>query len=90
MRLQHERNSPALWQLMSVIERQTLVRKGKLFHVFCDVQKEFLHTWRARLVAKLRENGIVSDLLTNIMRSGALNCAVCSCQRRKWQPPDRR
>ena len=63
----------ALWQLMSVIERQALVRKGKLFLVFWDVQKAFPHTWRARLVAKLRENGIVGDLLTAILRSGALN-----------------
>jgi hypothetical protein len=53
-----------LWPLMSVIERQALVRKGKLFLVFWDVQKAFPHTWRSRLVAKLRENGIVGDLLT--------------------------
>jgi hypothetical protein len=33
----------------------------------------FPHTWRARLVAKLRDNGIVGDLLTAILLSGALN-----------------
>ena len=63
----------ALWQLMSVIERQALVRRGKLFLVFWDVQKAFPTTWRARLIAKLQENGIVGDLLTAILRSGALN-----------------
>ena len=48
------------------------MRRGKLFLVFWDVQKAFPTTWRARLIAKLQENGVVGDLLTAIMRSGAL------------------
>jgi hypothetical protein len=47
--------------------------QGQVVSCILGFQKAFPHTWRARLVAKLRENGIVGDLLTALLRSGALN-----------------
>ena len=63
----------ALWSLMSVIEREALLRKGKLFLVFWDVQKAFPSTWRERLIHQLVEYGIEGNLLDAVLRSGALN-----------------
>ena len=60
----------ALWQLMSDIERQALVRKGEFFLVFWDVQTRR----RSRILGSrgwLRNAGRLK--LSAIMRSGALN-----------------
>lgn len=62
----------ALWSLMSVIEKEALLCKRKLFLVFWDVQKAFPTCWRDRLIARLVEYGVTGRLLDAVIASGAL------------------
>ena len=62
----------ALWQLMCVIEKRALIERKPLFLVFWDVQKAFPSTWRARLVARLVQQGIQGRLLDAVITSSAV------------------